>query len=158
MMFRVLAVLNTFFISEIQSRIDELEEFFDGLPEAEGREADSPEFQMLTTLQDRLSVIDASLIRDLVSKARESGDWMPVEEADVSEVQDFSNLFFSVREIESLDLSGWDTSNARDMSRMLENLMIDFADNESVLSLLKQIFLERSGVLGLYPTETVVHP
>jgi len=68
-------------------------------------------------------------IRELIKTAQETGDWTPVEQADVSEVTDMSDLFKCVKGIVSLDLAGWDTSNITSMSGMFYRS--DF-DNDSI--------------------------
>ena len=59
-------------------------------------------------------------IRELIAKAKETGNWRPVEEADVSEVTIMYELFWRVKGIQNLDLSGWDTSNVVDMGGMFQ--------------------------------------
>ena len=54
----------------------------------------------------------------LIKEAQESGDWSKVENANVSEITDMSNLFKDIEGIKDLDLSSWDTSNVTDMSLM----------------------------------------
>jgi len=56
-------------------------------------------------------------LRSLVRKAQETGDWTPVEQADVSEVTDMYALFRGVKYAD-IDLSEWDTSNVINMHQM----------------------------------------
>jgi len=58
-------------------------------------------------------------LKELVRTASETGDWTPVEQADVSGVTDMSGMFYCIQ-CENLDLSGWDTSNVTNMSRMFQ--------------------------------------
>jgi len=57
-------------------------------------------------------------LRNLVETAQETGDWTPVEQADVSAVTDMSRLFEYTVNIKDLDLSGWDTSSVTSMHSM----------------------------------------
>jgi len=74
--------------------------------------------------------VNSDELRQLIKAAKKTGDWIPVEQADVSEITDMSNMFNSAVGINNLDLSGWDTSNVIDMSYMFFNS--DF-DNSSIL-------------------------
>jgi len=54
----------------------------------------------------------------LIKEAQASGDWSKVEDANVSEITDMSELFKNIKGIKDLDLSKWDTSNVTNMSYM----------------------------------------
>jgi len=62
--------------------------------------------------------VTRSAINRLIQKAQETGDWSKVENANVSEMTDMSNLFYNLNGIKDLDLSSWDTSNTTNMSMM----------------------------------------
>jgi len=60
-------------------------------------------------------------ILELIKKAHKTGDWTPVEQADVSKVKHMGSMFADIKSIANLDLSGWDTSNVTNMERMFAN-------------------------------------
>ena len=65
--------------------------------------------------------LDLSLIEDLSGLFRGIGEYtktLDLSGWDVSNVKNMRELFFSCRNLKSLDLSGWDTSNVNDMSWM----------------------------------------
>ena len=58
-------------------------------------------------------------IREYIkSEIEKQGDNVVIRDLDVSLVEDFSNLFDGCKQIKTLDLSGWKTSNAKNMSEM----------------------------------------
>jgi len=61
------------------------------------------------------------ITREQLDRLIEDKDWTAVEQADVSEITDMSGLFKYIDEIETLDLSGWDTKTVTNMSRMFYN-------------------------------------
>ena len=63
------------------------------------------------------------LIEYLKSEIEKQGDNVVIQNLDVSLVEDLSHLFETIGEgVRSLDLSGWKTSNAKDMNHMFNSL------------------------------------
>ena len=55
----------------------------------------------------------------LKSEIKKQGEHVVIKNLDVSLVEDLSELFYEIAEgVRTLDLSGWKTSNANDMSYM----------------------------------------
>ena len=63
------------------------------------------------------------LIEYLSSEIEKQGENVVIQNLDVSLVEDLSYLFETIAEgVRSLDLSGWKTSNAKDMNHMFNSL------------------------------------
>ena len=75
----------------------------------------------------------------LKSEIKKQGEHVVIKNLDVSLVEDLSELFYEIAEgVRTLDLSGWKTSNANDMSYMffqcdnLESIDVSACDTSNV--------------------------
>ena len=55
-------------------------------------------------------------LRELVAYAQKTASWKLIEDADVSQVSSFSDLFYNIRLPSNLDLSRWNTENVETMN------------------------------------------
>ena len=65
------------------------------------------------------------LIKYLKSEIKKQGNNVVIQNLDVSPIEDLGNLFINTSsKVKTLDLSGWKTSNAKNMSNMFTDVSL----------------------------------
>ena len=93
----------------------------------------------------------------LKSEIEKQGENVVIRDLDVSLLEDFSDLFEDItREVKTLDVSGWNTSNVKDMSMMfmkcsgLKSLDLSGWDTSKVMN------MDMSGMFADCPAPYIV--